>query len=78
MYLVLKYAGGGDLYKKLRSAPGRRCVPLVSEACRASVTVALTQLVWPARFNERDAMLYIAQLVRCDSPQLDSADLVGW
>ncbi|TYZ67476.1 hypothetical protein PybrP1_010298 [[Pythium] brassicae (nom. inval.)] len=29
VYLVLKYAGGGDLYKKLRSAPGRRCVPLL-------------------------------------------------
>ncbi|KAG7391926.1 hypothetical protein PHYPSEUDO_003132 [Phytophthora pseudosyringae] len=24
MYLVLKYAGGGDLYKKMRSMPGRR------------------------------------------------------
>ncbi|TMW56787.1 hypothetical protein Poli38472_006797 [Pythium oligandrum] len=24
VYLVLKYAGGGDLYKKLRSTPGRR------------------------------------------------------
>ncbi|KAF1786042.1 Aurora kinase [Phytophthora cactorum] len=38
VYLVMKYAGGGDLYKKMRSMPGRR-------------------------FPERQAMLYIAQLV---------------
>ncbi|KUF82775.1 Aurora kinase A [Phytophthora nicotianae] len=38
VYLVMKYAGGGDLYKKMRSMPRRR-------------------------FPERQAMLYIAQLV---------------
>ncbi|KAG7396093.1 hypothetical protein PHYBOEH_002795 [Phytophthora boehmeriae] len=38
VYLVLKYAGGGDLYVKMRDMPGKR-------------------------FPERQAMMYIAQLV---------------
>lgn len=41
VYLVLKYAGGGDLYKKLRVTPGRRYV-----CCRRACAEAMVLILF--------------------------------